>query len=416
VVARQELITTRAFAEVTMVPLWITEVAPPHIRGILSNINGVFVDVGYVMASYVGVGFYFVGKNSSGTTVWRGPLALGCLPCILCILWTTFVPESPRYYLLTDQAEKAWDVIREVHSGEDDPNHSYATAEFYQMRKQLEFERTLNVGYLEFMRRPSYRKRAIIACGLTFILLSSGPLVINSKSPWKPLFVCTLTLPDYGTLLYKGLGYDTTQTLLLQAGWLATALATSLLGMLLVDRMPRNILIGTGLTGCLVALICVTALSASFVGTTNRNGLAAAVAMLFLYVSSYSIFLEGPCFFYAGEIFPTHLRAHGMTLAMISLCVTSIVWLQAAPTAFRTIGWRYYLFFIVTTFLGTVWVFTSFPNTRHKPLEEIAKLFGDEDLVMVYQKDIVVEKETNEVHVEIAEPSAAVPAKAMTPD
>ena len=197
--------------------------------------------------------------------------------------------------------------------------------------------------------------------------------------------------------MYKGLGYGTTQTLLLQAGWLATAFTTALFGLLIIDRMPRNILIGIGLAGCLVALICETALSATFVGTTNQNGLRSAVAMLFVYVTFYSMFLEGPCFFYAGEIFPTHLRARGMTLGMVSLCLASIIWLQAAPTAFTTIGWKYYLFFIVITFLGTIWVFTSFPNTRNKPLEEIAKLFGDEDLVMIYQNEIFVDPEKQEV-------------------
>jgi MFS family permease len=165
--------------EITVVPLWITEVAPPSIRGVLGNFNGIFVNLGYITASYVGVGIYYA--NSTGNSIWRGPLAIGCLPCIIGIIWVLFVPESPRYLLLNDQGDKAWNIIRSFHSRDDDPTHLHATAEYYQIRKQLEFERTLNEGYLAMWKRPSYRKRCFMACGLTFFILSSGSIVINSK-------------------------------------------------------------------------------------------------------------------------------------------------------------------------------------------------------------------------------------------
>lgn len=47
-------------------------------------------------------------------------------------------------------------------------------------------------------------------------------------------------------------------------------------------------------------------------------------------------------YFYLGEIFPNYLRARGMALGMASLCLANIIWLQAAPTAFANIGWKYY--------------------------------------------------------------------------
>lgn len=44
--------------ELAAVPLYITELVPPRGRGILSDATAIFVNVGYVSASYVGVGFY----------------------------------------------------------------------------------------------------------------------------------------------------------------------------------------------------------------------------------------------------------------------------------------------------------------------------------------------------------------------
>jgi hypothetical protein len=73
---------------------------------------------------------------------------------------------------------------------------------------------------------------------------------------------------------------------------------------------------------------------------------------------------------------------------MATLSLTNLMWLQAAPHAFVSIGWKFYLFFIVITGIGSLVVFIFFPDTLHKPLEEIAALFGDEDTVVVYQRDL----------------------------
>lgn len=209
-----------------------------------------------------------------------------------------------------------------------------------------------------------------------------------------------LTPVDYGTILYKDLGFGATQTLLFQAGWLGTAFGTSLIGLFIVDRLPRPVYMGIGFLGCGITMAIQTALTAKFIGSTNRPALAGTVAMLFIWVACYSIFLEGPSFFYSGELYPTHLRAKGMTLGMVSLCISSIIWLQSAPTAFKTIGWKFYLFFIIITFLAAGMILWKFPDTRNKPLEEIAKLFGDDDLVMIYQNDIVIDPQNQEVVVD----------------
>jgi hypothetical protein len=184
---------------------------------------------------------------------------------------------------------------------------------------------------------------------------------------------------DYGTLLYSGLGFGPEQQLHLQAGWLAVSFVLNCLAVLIVDRMPRPVLITIGLVGAVAALSVECAVQAHYLGTENRSALAAGVAMLYVYVFFYAMFLDGPTFFYLGEIFPTHARSQGLTLGMASFCLADIIWLQAAPTAFQNIGWKYYLFFIIITAGGAAWAWFTFPDTRNLPLEQIAHLFGDED-------------------------------------
>lgn len=110
----------------------------------------------------------------------------------------------------------------------------------------------------------------------------------------------------------------------------------------------------------MVCLIIEAALVAQFVGTKNTTALSAAVAMFYVYVIFYEICLDGPQFAYLGELFPTHIRAkgtvlacrlgsqqseltrsQGMNIGVAGICLMNIIWLQAAPTAFQNIGWKF---------------------------------------------------------------------------
>jgi hypothetical protein len=100
---------------------------------------------------------------------------------------------------------------------------------------------------------------------------------------------------------------------------------------------------------------------------------------------------KGTQFAYLGEIFPTHLRAKGVSLGVATISFTNIIWLQAAPTAFLNIGWKFYLVFIIPGTIGGIIIWIWFPDTNGLPLEEIATIFGDEDDVAVYQREINIQ-------------------------
>ncbi|KAK0973525.1 hypothetical protein LTR54_017332 [Friedmanniomyces endolithicus] len=237
-----------------------------------------------------------------------------------------------------------------------DPSDAFVKREFYQMRKQLELDATLKASYLEIFRHPSYRKRALMTMYLFFSLVSSGVLVINS----------------YGALLYSELGYDATGVLLLQAGWTLSGLAMNAVAMSFADKIPRPYLISLGFALCTMTLIITAALQKSYLNTADKGGLSATAAMLFLFFIFYSLTLDGARF----------------TVAIVTLCVVNLAWVEAAPYAFASLGWKFYLFFIVLSALASIVSFLYFPDTLHKPLEEIALLFGDEDRVVVVQRQL----------------------------
>lgn len=152
--------------------------------------NGVNIALGYAIASYMGMAFYFA---SSDAAKWRGPLGIALLWPAMMIAITFIVPESPRYLLMKGRVEEAEAIVMRLHSVKGDKEQEFARGEFYQMLKQTEVDRTLEPGWWAMFTKKGYRKRTALAMGFAFIGQSTGVLVIN----------------NYGPTLYATLGFDT---------------------------------------------------------------------------------------------------------------------------------------------------------------------------------------------------------------
>jgi hypothetical protein len=103
--------------------------------------------------------------------------AFQCLSPIILFAIIYWLPESPRWLLMNDRYEEARKVILRSHSEEE------AKVELVQIQAQMQIDRTLDRSYLHIFRKPSYRKRALLAIGTCCMANGSGVLVINSKPP-----------------------------------------------------------------------------------------------------------------------------------------------------------------------------------------------------------------------------------------
>ena len=67
----------------------------------------------------------------------------------------------------------------------------------------------------------------------------------------------------------------------------------------------------------------------------------------------------------------------------------------------RTIGWKFYLCFIIPGTLSGIAIWFLFPDTKGLALEEVAAIFGDKDELAVYEEEVGtdIEKETVELKV-----------------
>lgn len=87
----------------------------------------------------------------------------------------TFVlPESPRWLLMNDRYEQARTTLLKIHNPEE------AAVELAQINAQMQIDRHLPNSYWVMFKKPSYRKRSLLAIGTSGSIQFSGILVINS--------------------------------------------------------------------------------------------------------------------------------------------------------------------------------------------------------------------------------------------
>ncbi|KAK1089646.1 hypothetical protein LTR48_000285 [Friedmanniomyces endolithicus] len=324
-----------SFMILAVVPILMNEIVPVSLRGALVDIHGVMLVLGYTIQGWsrtladatthglpVGFGFFFW---NGGANTWRPPMALTMVWPLILLVGLPFLPESPRWLCMQGRDAEAEQILIKLHSDPRDPENVVAAAEFYQIQKQMQIDRTLGSSWLHIIRKPSYRKRALLAIGTCGIVQCSGVLVIN----------------NYGPTLYKDLGFSPVQQLLYPAAWLTFAWGMNALAMLLVDRFPRPKYMAFGVLGCMSTLIVEAALVATYLGTSNKSALLACVAMFFVFQVFYALCLDGTQFSYLGEVFPTHIRAKGICLGVAMISLMNIMWLQSAPIAFINIGWKF---------------------------------------------------------------------------
>ncbi|KAK5064580.1 hypothetical protein LTR84_000413 [Exophiala bonariae] len=361
-------------------PFYSAELAPPGLRGLMVGMNGVNIALGYGLASYMGLAFYFVDAPDAQ---WRAPLGIALIwPVMMCLVCLV-IPESPRFLLMKGRIEEAREVVFKLHARKDDPDNAFARSEFYQMTKQAEIDRELEPGWMEMFRRPSYRKRSFIAMGFAFIGQSTGVLVLN----------------NYGPTIYASLGFDTLYQLIFQCGWITVGIIGNIIGALIMDWTGRKPLMVAGVAGCCISLILEAAMVSSFAEEgTNKAGLRMGVAAAYLFLLIYSIGVDVAGVVFYSELFPNHIRAKGLALSIAVIALTDLVYLQVSATAFASIGWKFYLVFIIISGLGAIIAWFVLPETKNIPLEEMAKLFGED--VAVYAQDLHFDSNTHELVVD----------------
>lgn len=284
---------------------------------------------------------------------------------LLIGIW--WLPYSPRWLMQKGRFDEAYQVVKRLHGGyADDPE--FFQREYDLMKEQIEYETNIvKPTFREIITKSSYRKRFIFGILIQSFVQLSGVNVINY----------------YQTTMYKGLGI-TGHSVLFVSCWYGCMgpLANLICIFFVIDKVGRKKPLGYLSIALGIDMIIFTALTAKFSsGELSTIGAGFAIACIFAFSVIFSLGYNTIQFVFQSEIFPLHLRARGVAAASVSATIWNIVFNQASPTAFVSIGWKYYIVFICTNLVAAFVFLIFFPETKGLSLEEMAILFGDDVII-----------------------------------
>jgi len=159
-------------------PIYIGEMSPPEIRGMIMSFWQMFYSVGAFIAYWVNYACQKHTKNL-GEWDWRMVIIWQLLMPILIIAQVPFIPETPRWYIRRgDKIEKAKASLRKIRDTEQEVED-----EILMIREALEFEKeAISSNYSALWKDKSLRKRLLLAFILNAGQQVTGQGTLNSYS------------------------------------------------------------------------------------------------------------------------------------------------------------------------------------------------------------------------------------------
>lgn len=97
------------------VPLYLSEMAPAKMRGMLNVMFQLMITIGILLANVVN----FFTAMIPGGWGWRVSLGLAAVPAIIMLVGSLFLPETPNSLVERGQNEKAKSMLRKIRGTED---------------------------------------------------------------------------------------------------------------------------------------------------------------------------------------------------------------------------------------------------------------------------------------------------------
>jgi sugar porter (SP) family MFS transporter len=320
-------------------PLYIAEVSPAGIRGMLVSLNQLAIVTGILISYLAGWSLSSLGPES-----WRWMFASAALPSVVFYLALFAVPESPRWLAKEQRYEMALTVLDRL--GEPD-----ARARLEEIKAAIGEES----GSLAQLFQPGLRLPLIIGITLAVFQQITG---IN-------------TILYYGSIIFTEQVGAQSASAALWANVVigAVNLVCTIVALFVIDRLGRRSLLMIASAGMGISL---GILGVIFLLHPSAGSLV--LSLILCYVAFFSVGMGPTVWVVISELFPTRIRGRAMSIATISLwvaCMFITLTFLSLVKAISVSGafWCYALMCVFTFFF--VWRYT--PETKGKTLEEIEK-------------------------------------------
>ena len=317
-------------------PAYISEIAPAKDRGKLVGLYQFNIVFGILIAF---VSNYLLG--GLGEEAWRYMMGVEALPAILYTFLVISIPRSPRWLFLQRKTAEAKRIIHSAYS-EEDAN---------QLILEISNEQD-KAPNSESIFNKKYRFILWLAFLIAFFNQFSG---INAFLYYAPRIF------EEG-----GLGEST--ALLSSIGIGLTNLVFTLIGINLIDRLGRKILMYIGSIGYIISLSLI---AASFI--LEWQGLSLPI-FLFVFIASHAIGQGAVIWVFISEIYPNHLRSAGQSFGTSTHWILAAIIPSLVPVLFTSIGaGAVFAVFAFMMVLQLAFVYFLMPETKGISLEQLSQ-------------------------------------------
>ncbi|WP_424005157.1 sugar porter family MFS transporter (plasmid) [Haloarcula salina] len=318
-------------------PLYISEIAPPRIRGALTSLNQLMVTTGILLS-------YFVNFAFADAGAWRWMLGAGMVPAVVLAVGILKMPESPRWLFEHGREDEARAVLQRT-------RQSGVETELDEIEETV--EKQSDTG-LSDLFASWLRPALVVGLGLAVFQQITG---INAVIYYAP------------TIL-ESTGFGGVTSILATVGIGTINVVMTVVAIALVDRVGRRRLLIVGVGG-MVATLAILGTVFYLPGFGDVLGIV-ATASLMLFVSFFAIGL-GPVFWLLiSEIYPLSVRGSAMGAVTVANWGANLLVSLTFPVLTSSIGthWTFWLFG-GCSLVGLVFVYRLVPETKGRTLEAI---------------------------------------------
>eukprot|EP00179_Madagascaria_erythrocladioides_P032065 CAMPEP_0198335302 /NCGR_PEP_ID=MMETSP1450-20131203/20230_1 /TAXON_ID=753684 ORGANISM="Madagascaria erythrocladiodes, Strain CCMP3234" /NCGR_SAMPLE_ID=MMETSP1450 /ASSEMBLY_ACC=CAM_ASM_001115 /LENGTH=506 /DNA_ID=CAMNT_0044039961 /DNA_START=45 /DNA_END=1562 /DNA_ORIENTATION=+ len=338
--------------ESMVVPLIITEMSPPSVRGAVGTLNQLFITVGILVSYVVGLAFNDVSFG------WRFMFGLGAVPALAhaALSLTVCRIESPRWLVLKGRDDAARRALRRLYGAHRAHLVDKTVAEIKSTQAKADADAT---------EPPSSNPLKIF--GGMWWPLALG-LFIQVVQQWSGINAILF----YSTAFFKSAGFQSDRDALLASmGLGALNVVVTMASVYLIERAGRRVLLWGGLIPMIGAQLTVG--TCYYLYTAGRLdekiNAYVSIAMVCLYVIGFAVGLGPIPWLIMSEMFPSRQRAAAMSAATgTNWLVNGLLALLFPVMVGKQNEYASYVFwgFTVICLLGLVFVVVFVPETKNK--------------------------------------------------
>jgi len=323
-------------------PMYISEVAPPKLRGRLVATAQFAIVLGILVSFFSN---FIIDSLGGDENKWRWMFLFGVIPSVVFFVLLFFIRRSPRWLVKTGRIGEAREALLRVNR-QSDPD---------QLIKEIQdsIDHDVACNFSVLFHKP-YLKLVLIGIGVGMFNQLSGINIVNY----------------YSTDIFREAGFSGEsafyQTVLIGI----TNLIFTMVGMSLIDKFGRKFLLYAGGIGMPVFL----GLFSWAYLSGNTNGYILLASMLG-FIAFFAASQGTVIWVILSEMFPTNIRARGSAIGSFSHWFFNALNSWVFPVVVASIGTGYaFLFFCIATILSLAFYRFALIETRGKSLEEIERL------------------------------------------